>query len=127
MEPLSAIVSTPLVDGAPVTAPASQVVSPHRLPAPGLPADCRGFRVDGPDGRIGVVRRLVPEAGGDRPQHLVVRTGLFIVRQVRIPVADVVEASPGLRRVVVRTAVRWPPRSRHDLRRVVRRLLRSVK
>ncbi len=126
MEPLSVIVSSPPVPAAADVAP-SDAVSAKRPPVTGLLRDCRAYRVDGPEGRFGVVRRVVLEGDGGRPPHLVVTMGLFIIRTVRIPIADIVEIRPDLRRVVVRTAVEAPLRSRLELHGIVRRLLRSVR
>jgi hypothetical protein len=54
---------------------------------------CEGFRVDGPDGRIGHVRGI---CFGDaaEPEALEVRAGLLGRRTLLIPTADIVEAVP---------------------------------
>lgn len=61
-------------------------------------AGCRGYRVDGPDGRVGYVGAVQPDA-------LDVRTGLFARRTLTVP-NEAVETISRRRRVVV---LREPP------------------
>lgn len=61
-------------------------------------AGCCGFRVDGPDGRVGYVAAVLPEA-------LEVRVGLFARRTLTVP-GEAVETISPRRRVV---ALREPP------------------
>lgn len=62
---------------------------------------CDGFRVDGPDGRIGVVDHVELGFGADVPDVVAVASGLFRIRLTRIPLSDVVEVQPDRRRLVV--------------------------
>ena len=41
-----------------------------------------GFRVDGPDGRVGVVSAVVPDYGGGPPERIEIATGLFAIGAV---------------------------------------------
>jgi hypothetical protein len=62
---------------------------------------CEGFRVEGPEGRIGTVTGL-PFSGSIEPELLEVRSGLLNHRLLMIPVEDVLEILPKQRRVIVR-------------------------
>lgn len=63
---------------------------------------CDGFRVDGPDGRIGVVDHVEHSFEADAPDVVAVASGLWRIRMSRIPLTDVVEVQPGRGRLVVR-------------------------
>ena len=63
---------------------------------------CHGFRVDGPDGRVGVVEYVVYESRIDRPDVVCVRLGGWRSRAVSVPVADVIELRPEQARLLVR-------------------------
>jgi hypothetical protein len=65
---------------------------------------CEGFRVVGPQGRIGLVEAVLGEE--DEPEALVVRTGLFGTRASVLPVADVDFVEPRAECVVVGAAER---------------------
>jgi hypothetical protein len=83
-----------------------------------------GFRVDGPEGRIGILQGFDPGDAG-KPGHIRVSIGLFIVKVVPISIADVVRADLSRRRVHVRVI---PPERRvpgQALARRVRRFVRS--
>jgi hypothetical protein len=67
-----------------------------------------GFRVDGPDGRVGYVKRVSSTTSGGAPDTLHVATGLFIVRVVPIPASEIVDVEPERRRLVIRQMVRRP-------------------
>ena len=83
-------------------------------------AHCEGYRVDSPDGRVGVVEhvRLAPDSG--RPELLAVRSGLFVPRLLLVPVARVEGVIPRERRVILRVVpqpgMRRRPRSLHHNR-----------
>ena len=61
--------------------------------------DREGFRVDGPNGRLGTVSGIGRNASGD-PAWLEVRTGLFFRRTIRIGFADVETIEPAARRLI---------------------------
>jgi hypothetical protein len=84
-----------------------------------------GFRVDGPEGRIGVLTAVKPGDHGVETDHIEVSTGLFIVKPARIPVADVVGVDPVRRRVRVRVVPEWPEATRRETARRVRRFVRT--
>jgi hypothetical protein len=61
---------------------------------------CEGFRVDGPDGRIGHVRGIRFDDAAE-PNALEVRAGLLGRRTLLIPAADIVKAVPEERRLLL--------------------------
>ena len=63
---------------------------------------CEGFRVLGPEGRIGLVEAVLGEE--DEPEALVVRTGLFGTHASVLPLGDVELVEPRVERIVVRAA-----------------------
>jgi hypothetical protein len=79
-----------------------------------------GYRVDGPDGRIGVLYGVAPAEPTAPPERLLVSIGLFIVTTVSIGVADVRAVDVERRRIVVATTPR-PWRRSAGLARLVRR------
>ena len=80
-------------------------------------AHCEGYRVDSPDGRVGVVEhvRLAPDSG--RPELLAVRSGLFVPRLLLVPADRVEGVVPRERRVVLRSV---PQPGARGLRRSLR-------
>ena len=62
---------------------------------------CEGYRVDGPEGRVGIVEAVLGEE--DEPVTLAVREGLFALRTVYVPIEDVIEVHPRAERIVVRS------------------------
>jgi hypothetical protein len=107
-----------------VVAPAPDVVASRRRSGSSDIAGVEGFRVDGPDGRVGVVTRVSASAAGAPPDTIHVVTGLFIVRVVPIAASEIVRIDADLRRVDIRSMVRRP-RSPH-VARMLRRFLASV-
>jgi hypothetical protein len=63
---------------------------------------CQGFTVYDRDGRVGTVRRVEFGQSPSRSDTLVVRTGLFIRKTVRIPTTEVDEISVQQRRIILR-------------------------
>lgn len=86
-----------------------------------------GFRVDGPEGRIGVVRAVAPQDNGTPPGHIRVAMGLFIVKEVWIAVADVVRVDLAQRRVHVRVMPKQRRLTGRALERRVRRFVRAYR
>ena len=84
-----------------------------------------GYRVDGPDGRIGVLRAVLPAEMEGSPAHLEISRGLFIVTTVCIPFEDVCSVVPSRRRVVVRVDPPFRRLTPRALERRVRRFLRE--
>jgi hypothetical protein len=85
-----------------------------------------GFRVDGPEGRIGTLSALVPGDLGIRPDRLRVDVGVFLRREIEIPVGDVRAVEPVRRRVVVRAAPRLTRPARAEVARRVRRFVHAA-
>jgi hypothetical protein len=103
---------------APVVVNPDVVASHRRL------VGVEGFRVDGPEGRVGYVKSVTSEASPRAPDTLHVATGLFIVRVVPVPAADIVDVEPERRRLLIRRMVQRP-RSPH-IAEALRRFLASV-
>ena len=61
-----------------------------------------GFRVDSPDGRIGVVERIYRDRHSDLPAALEIRVGLFCTQLRLAPIEWVAEVRPEERRIVLR-------------------------
>jgi len=87
-------------------------------------AGVEGFRVDGPEGRVGYVKSVSSETRGSAPDTLHVATGLFMVRVVPVPVSEIVDVEPERRRLVIRRMVRRPRSP--NIAEVLRRFLASV-
>ena len=87
-------------------------------------AGVEGFRVDGPEGRVGYVKSVSCETRGSAPVTLHVATGLFIVRVVPVPASDIVDVEPERRRLVIRRMVRRPRPP--NIAEVLRRFLASA-
>lgn len=62
---------------------------------------CKGFRVDGPEGRVGVVEAVLGHQ--DKPTTLAVREGLFALRTIHVPLERAPEVRPRAERIVVRS------------------------
>jgi hypothetical protein len=60
-----------------------------------------GFRVDGPDGRIGVLHGVSPDEPTAPPQRLLISMGLFIVTTASIAVGEVRSVDGERQRIVV--------------------------
>ncbi len=67
-------------------------------------ANCEGFLVDAPDGRLGPVLDVLVRDGERTPSSFVVSAGTFIPRLVLIPVEDVEDVLPREKRVRLRPA-----------------------
>ena len=65
-------------------------------------SNCRGFRVDAPEGRLGFVERVGFGDDQERPEVLVVRAGLFGKRSLIVSVDAVQEVSPQGERILLR-------------------------
>jgi hypothetical protein len=106
-----------------VAAARDVVATPPRTPA----ADVRGvegFRVDGPDGRIGTVTSIASSTPGGPPDTIEVVTGLFIMRVVPVAASEILQIDDERRRILVRTMLRHP-RTTH-VRAMLRRFLASA-
>jgi hypothetical protein len=102
---------------------AAAVVAPRAAPRPTDLRAIEGFRVDGPDGRIGTVTSVSSTTTSAPPDTINVVTGLFIVRVVPVAAVDVLQIDDERRRVLVRTMLR---RQRTpDVRLMLRRFFAS--
>ena len=68
-------------------------------------ARCEGFRVEAPAGRLGTVSALRWESRADRPDRLVVRTGLLNRRELELQPAEIERIVPGQKLVVLKRDV----------------------
>lgn len=84
---------------------------------------CEGFRVDSPEGTIGIVEGLRFASRIDQPDLLEVRGGRFGRQLLLIPVEAVEAVSPDDERLVLRSAPRTPEDPVHELVSRIRRVL----
>jgi hypothetical protein len=70
--------------------------------------DWRGFQVDSPDGRVGIVDFVFMDAEGTRPEALAVLAGLFGRRTVIVSMDAVEGVNPRRRRVMLRKPLPRP-------------------
>lgn len=87
--------------------------------------EASGFRVDGPEGRVGVLAAVAIPEGDLLPDHIDVVTGLFIKKVARVSFADVAGVDPVQRRVRIRIVPEWPRKTRRETARRVRRFVRT--
>ncbi len=84
-----------------------------------------GFRVDGPDGRVGVLKAVAPDYGDGPPDRIRVTTGLFLVTSVDVPFGHVAGVDPYLRRVDIAAVPERRSPTRPQVARAVRRFRRA--
>jgi hypothetical protein len=78
---------------------------------------CDGFRVDSPEGRVGVVEEVRYASRCDRPDAIAVRAGLLGRLLLLVPVAEVAWIPPARERVVLHRSPRATATERpQDLR-----------
>ena len=102
-----------------VVAATHDVVAPSRRARTADIRGVEGFRVDGPDGRIGTVTTVSSSTPGEPPDTIQLATGLFIVRVVPVAVSEILQIDDDRSRVLIRTMLRRPrtPNVRGMLRR----------
>ncbi|MGH3428878.1 MAG: hypothetical protein ACRDQZ_15155 [Mycobacteriales bacterium] len=83
-----------------------------------------GFRVDGPEGRVGVLTAVVPDFGENLPDRIQIATGLFLVASLDVPFGEVVSVDPYRRRVGIGVLPTRRRLSRRQAARNVHRFLR---
>ncbi|HSD03768.1 MAG TPA: hypothetical protein VLB81_15435 [Gaiellales bacterium] len=91
-----------------VVAAARDVVAPPRSRQTADIRGVEGFRIDGPDGRIGTVTSVSSSTPGAPPDTIQVMTGLFIVRVVPVAAAEILQVDDDRRRILIRTMLRRP-------------------
>src|SRR5213593_2682647 len=63
---------------------------------------CEGFRVEAPEGRVGLVDGVRFRTRLDRPDVLLVRVGRLRHRLLSVPVAEIAELLPAEGRIILR-------------------------
>ena len=84
-----------------------------------------GFRVDGPEGRVGVLSAVIPDFGDGPPDSIKIATGIFLVTSVDVPFVEVVSIDPFGRRVGIGVVPERRPLSRRQTARSLHRFLRA--
>ena len=86
---------------------------------------CRseGFRVDSPEGRLGLVEAVMFRVRPDEPDALIVRAGVLGRRLVIVPIEDVADVLPRKERIVLK---RVPDLGGADLLTELRARLRRL-
>ena len=82
-----------------------------------------GYRVDGPDGRVGVVTNVTASRSDGPLDTVHVVTGLFIARVTPVAEREILEVDPERRRLFIRTMLR--PQRSSNMARMLRRLFAS--
>jgi hypothetical protein len=116
------------VDGRPDLRAAGGDVVSARGRRTGLAAALRaavGFRVDCPEGRVGILTAVLPEYDDLPPDRIEIASGLFIVTAVNVAFADVVGVEPGRRRVSIAVVPERRRASRLEIARRVHRFLQA--
>lgn len=83
-----------------------------------------GYRVDGPDGRVGVVTNVTASRPDGPLDTIHVVTGLFIVRVAAVAESEILELDAERRRLFIRTMLR-PARSSSNVAGTLRRFFGS--
>jgi hypothetical protein len=83
-----------------------------------------GFRVDGPEGRVGVLSIVIPDYGDGLPERIRITTGLFLTTSVEVAFGEVVSVDPFTRRIRIGSAVEPRRATRRQTARKLRRFLR---
>lgn len=63
---------------------------------------CQGFRVDSPEGKVGRVEDVLFKTSLERPDTLLIRSGLLGAHLVAVPVDEVDEVAPRRGQVALR-------------------------
>jgi hypothetical protein len=96
-------------------------VREHRLRLAGMLRAAVGFRVDCPEGRVGVLTAVLPEYDDLPADRIEVASGFFVVTAVTVAFTDVASVDVIRRRVVIRTV----PERRRATRLVMARRVRQ--
>jgi hypothetical protein len=108
-----------------VVAATRDVVAARPVPPAFDVSDVEGYRVDGPDGRVGLVTSVSASRNDGPLDTIHVVTGLFIVRVTPVAVSEILEIDADRRCLLIRTMLR-PPRS-SNVARMLRRLFASAR
>lgn len=109
------------------TAGTDEVVSvrEYRLRLAAMLRASIGFRVDCPEGRLGVLTAVLPEYDDLPADRIEVASGFFVVTAVTVAFTDVASVDVTRRRVVIRTAPQRRRGSGAETARRVRRFLQA--
>src|SRR6266567_1312073 len=69
---------------------------------------CEGFKVESPQGQVGVVESVVYAGNEPRPRYLAVASGRFVLHTELVPCGDVVSIDPRETRLTVRAGPARP-------------------
>ena len=69
-------------------------------------AHCEGYRVDSPEGRIGLVEEVRRDDGGKRAESLAVLAGMCGLRRLIIPVSEIEAIAPHAQRLFLKPSAR---------------------
>lgn len=84
-----------------------------------------GFRVDCPEGRVGILTAVLPEYDDVTPDRIEIASGFFIVTALTVPFAEVASVDPLRRRVLIRVVPEGRRGSRREIARRVQQFLRA--
>jgi hypothetical protein len=84
-----------------------------------------GFRVDCPEGRVGVLTAVLPEYDDLPPDRVEIASGFFIVTAVTVPFRDIASVDRIGRRVVMRTVPARRRATRFEVAHRVRQFLHA--
>ena len=84
-----------------------------------------GFRVDCPEGRVGILTAVLPEYDDVTPDRIEIASGIFIVTALTVPFAEVASVDPLRRGVSIRVVPERRRASRPEIARRVRHFLRA--
>jgi hypothetical protein len=84
-----------------------------------------GFRVDCPEGRVGILTAVLPEYDDTAPDRIEIASGIFIVTALTVPFAEVASVDPLRRGVSIRGMPERRRASRREMARRVRQFLRA--
>jgi hypothetical protein len=100
-------------------------VREHRQRLEGMLRTSIGFRVDCPEGRVGVLTAVLPEYDDLPPDRVEIASGFFIVTAVTVPFRDVASVDVIRRRVIIRTVPERRRGTRLEMARRVHQFLHA--
>lgn len=100
-------------------------VRERAAPSAALVRAAIGFRVDGPEGRVGILTAVLPEDDDTATDRVEIASGIFIVTALTVSVVDVVSVDRSRRRVSIGVVPERRPGSRPEVARRVRQFLRA--
>ena len=115
------------VVGKPMVAASREVVSvrEHRLRLAAMLRASIGYRVDSPEGRVGVLTAVLPEYDDLPADRIEVASGFFVVTAVTVAFTDVASVDVIRRRVLIRRVQERRRGTRLEMARRVRQFLHA--